>query len=648
MDGPFQQYRNVFRGRNRDDLRGFPFCDGDRGGAPAPAAAAAERRLNRLRPAWEEESASPGLESLVEAGVAASSTDDESQSVHQVLRNDRGFWSSGGSAGRGAAEWLLLRLRGPAARVHYVRVAVYRALYQAGHPVYPPFQLQAWLGASPLSLRPAGPWFDVLPSDALQTFPLWRGAPPARYLLLVLRGKQQLQREDGRWYTALRYAGAAGELLRAPSPALPRPPAVAPPPGVAGAWEGEGGGGGGGGAELVLHPPRRAGDAGAASPPAQRRSGSARRAGGGGGGLEGWERRVAARPAAQPFHESIEEWEYDPSLDSPPPGGRGRWEGAGGGASGSGSEDGAGGSSGDGDGGVGGAPHLFLYRQLSARARRAERAAARGRKAAAAPGGRGARRGAAGPPRPEQLMHLLLNGQVAGDQHEVEALLAEILRDPPLGLDPDALLEPDQPDHADDPDRPDHEGGPAEGGGLDEMEEDSDDDEEEEEEDGGFDGGHGGGGGAPGRGLVRRTLGLVGLLLGRRRGGGGGGGGPAEQDGGGGGGGGGGEQGGGQQESSSSGGKSGGGEPPAPAAAAAPPRRARAGGEWAVSRAGGAALLVPAAASGAPFALLLPAPSSGGGGGFDASEEADAFGEGVASDLIEAQRAAAMTHAAAA
>jgi hypothetical protein len=48
------------------------------------------------------------------------------------------------------------------------------------HPVYPPQEVQAWLGASPSRLAPASPWFRVLASDALQTFPLYADAPPAR------------------------------------------------------------------------------------------------------------------------------------------------------------------------------------------------------------------------------------------------------------------------------------------------------------------------------------------------------------------------------------------------------------------------------------------------------------------------------------
>ncbi len=52
--------------------------------------------------------------------------------------------------------------------------------------MYPPHEIQVWLGASPLRLAPASPWLHVLASDALQTFPLYRDAPPARCVLRFL------------------------------------------------------------------------------------------------------------------------------------------------------------------------------------------------------------------------------------------------------------------------------------------------------------------------------------------------------------------------------------------------------------------------------------------------------------------------------
>ena len=204
---------NVFRGRDREDLRGFPFCDDDGGGGAGggnggdggdtrSAAAAELRALRLLRPRWERAAAAAAAaaagagasrrhgrastrhrQQLIEAGVAASTTDDATQAPQQVVANDRGFWSSTGAAGRGAdggGEWLLLRLAGPAARVTAVRVAVYRALYQAGHPVYPPQAVQVWLGGSPARMARASPWMAVLPTDAAQTFPVFADAPPAR------------------------------------------------------------------------------------------------------------------------------------------------------------------------------------------------------------------------------------------------------------------------------------------------------------------------------------------------------------------------------------------------------------------------------------------------------------------------------------
>jgi hypothetical protein len=52
--------------------------------------------------------------------------------VDNMLRNDRHFWSSTGSPTQVADEGLLFEMAGPAARVSYVQLAVYRAFYQAG------------------------------------------------------------------------------------------------------------------------------------------------------------------------------------------------------------------------------------------------------------------------------------------------------------------------------------------------------------------------------------------------------------------------------------------------------------------------------------------------------------------------------------
>jgi hypothetical protein len=40
--------------------------------------------------------------------------------------------------------------------------------------------VQVWLGPSAARFAPASPWFAVLASDALQTFPLYADAPPAQ------------------------------------------------------------------------------------------------------------------------------------------------------------------------------------------------------------------------------------------------------------------------------------------------------------------------------------------------------------------------------------------------------------------------------------------------------------------------------------
>jgi hypothetical protein len=50
------------------------------------------------------------------------------------------------------------RLKSPRCYVRYVAIAVYRALFQAGHPLYPPLRLRVEVGPSPSTLQPASPW----------------------------------------------------------------------------------------------------------------------------------------------------------------------------------------------------------------------------------------------------------------------------------------------------------------------------------------------------------------------------------------------------------------------------------------------------------------------------------------------------------
>ncbi|WIA41794.1 hypothetical protein OEZ86_009126 [Tetradesmus obliquus] len=168
-----------------------------------------EEAFRHVRGVWEAEASC--LVPLITAAVHASSTDNEQQALDNTLHNDRHFWSSTGSPTQVADEGLLFELAGPAVRVAYVQLAVYRAFYQAGYPVYPPMQLQVWVGPSKHQLAPGSPLMHVQATDALQTFALYPDAPVARFMQLRMYGKLQKQQEDLRFYIALRYIAGLGD-----------------------------------------------------------------------------------------------------------------------------------------------------------------------------------------------------------------------------------------------------------------------------------------------------------------------------------------------------------------------------------------------------------------------------------------------------
>lgn len=79
----------------------------------------------------------------------------------------------------------------------YVRLAVYRAQYQHGDPLYPPRAVSFLVGPSPTQLYPASPVYPCRLTDAAQVFALDRAAPPGGFLLVRLHGKMQKQWEGG-------------------------------------------------------------------------------------------------------------------------------------------------------------------------------------------------------------------------------------------------------------------------------------------------------------------------------------------------------------------------------------------------------------------------------------------------------------------
>eukprot|EP00887_Chlorella_sp_A99_P007163 scaffold2.g7163.t1 len=158
--------------------------------------------------------ADPTLRPLLASGLAASSTDHDSQSIGCTLdASDQTFWSSTGSRGPEVDEWLLYRLAGPLCAVRFLRLTVFRASFQFGEPVYPPAFISVQVGPSPRSLLPPTVKYAVRPTHETQTFALPASLPVGRFLKLTLHGKRQRQLDDLAFYHAIQGVGALGDVL---------------------------------------------------------------------------------------------------------------------------------------------------------------------------------------------------------------------------------------------------------------------------------------------------------------------------------------------------------------------------------------------------------------------------------------------------
>ncbi|KAG2498626.1 hypothetical protein HYH03_003373 [Edaphochlamys debaryana] len=146
-------------------------------------------------------------------GVMATTTDVPLQGIDNTLADNGEFWSSTGSPSRTAGEALLYRVRQPLAALAFVSMAVYRANYQHGDPMYPPTKVSFLTGPTPTQLYPASPLYPCRLTDAQQVFALSPTAPVSHYLLVRLHGRQQRQWEDLQFYIAIRHVAAYGTLL---------------------------------------------------------------------------------------------------------------------------------------------------------------------------------------------------------------------------------------------------------------------------------------------------------------------------------------------------------------------------------------------------------------------------------------------------
>ncbi|GLI70427.1 hypothetical protein VaNZ11_015334 [Volvox africanus] len=145
--------------------------------------------------------------------LLATTTDCPMQSIGNTVLDNGEFWSSTGTSTCKADEALLYRLRQPLSSIAYVSVAVYRAFYQHGDPLYPPRKVSFLTGPSPNQLYPASPIYPVRLTDDAQVFALSPTAAVSQYLMVRMHGRRQRQWEDLQFYIAIRHVAAYGDLV---------------------------------------------------------------------------------------------------------------------------------------------------------------------------------------------------------------------------------------------------------------------------------------------------------------------------------------------------------------------------------------------------------------------------------------------------
>ncbi|KXZ42937.1 hypothetical protein GPECTOR_110g229 [Gonium pectorale] len=173
--------------RNRNLLE---FADDDH-----ETAQRAELVYLNVSPSWTEGAQNCNVLAL--EPMIATTTDAPEQSIEHTVTDNDDFWSSTGSSTCTAGEALLYRLRQPLSRVSYVSLAVYRAHYQHGDPLYPPKKVSFLTGPTPNQLYPASPVYPVRLSEGQQLFAVSPTAPVSQYLMLRLHGRRQRQWNGG-------------------------------------------------------------------------------------------------------------------------------------------------------------------------------------------------------------------------------------------------------------------------------------------------------------------------------------------------------------------------------------------------------------------------------------------------------------------
>ncbi|PRP88757.1 malate dehydrogenase [Planoprotostelium fungivorum] len=167
--------------------------------------------LTNIHPATMDTQSESFRTSLLDKGILASSTDDQSQHIGQTLvNNDRKFWSSSGSSDENSIDFLIYGLVQPTCVISSISILPYEALYQQDCPIYSPKGMRVSVGFTQDDYH----WTsDVLPVEnrrekyTVHTGPhLVVGA----FIKIELIGKHTIQQQDEKYYTAIQSCSALG------------------------------------------------------------------------------------------------------------------------------------------------------------------------------------------------------------------------------------------------------------------------------------------------------------------------------------------------------------------------------------------------------------------------------------------------------
>ena len=161
---------------------------------------------------------------VVDSAVAASSEDNDSQTIAETMDDDSfAFWSSRGNPDPQSHEWLLYKLAQPICIISRIEIKPYKALYQRGLPTYAPVGIRIRTGFSPdpALMHFVSPIYPVRNTSDSQFLDVTPQLVFGGYVLLELLGRQQTQPGDEQFYTVLERVKVHGVPLGAFVSTLP-------------------------------------------------------------------------------------------------------------------------------------------------------------------------------------------------------------------------------------------------------------------------------------------------------------------------------------------------------------------------------------------------------------------------------------------